>query len=207
MPCNLRTTSKVTSLLWPVGGSWFQSSTSNAGISDNTCTVGVDALLPCHTHGPFLCCAGKAGSTSLSLTTLDPSGLVAWRCLSQSTAGAAAGPGTGSLLLMCSPSKRHWRSIQTHINNAVHGVMQVGGGCACVCRQAGSKQTGRQAGRLEQQARHAPCHQADRQPWYLLRPTSRCPSSLQACCPAVQFCMCLLPCCLLLRFLPSAKFF
>lgn len=69
--------------------------------------------------------AGKAGNTSVKLSTLDPSGLVAWRCLTQLAAAAAAGPGTGSLLLMASPSKRHWRSIQTHIDNAVHGAMQV----------------------------------------------------------------------------------
>jgi hypothetical protein len=75
---------------------------------------------------PICIYAGKAGSTSVDLSVLDPSGLVAWQCLSQSTAAAAAGPGSGSLLLMCSPSKQHWRSIQTHIDNAVHGVMQVG---------------------------------------------------------------------------------
>jgi hypothetical protein len=71
--------------------------------------------------------AGKAGSTSLKLPFLDPTGLVAWQAHTQGSAEAAAGPGTGSLLLLASPSKRCWRGIQTHINNAVHGVMQVGG--------------------------------------------------------------------------------
>lgn len=69
-------------------------------------------------------CAGKAGSTALQLAHLDPTGLVAWRCLAQSADAAAAGPGSGSLLLLASPSKRHWRGIQSHVNNAVHGVMQ-----------------------------------------------------------------------------------
>jgi hypothetical protein len=111
------------------------------GSDNSTSSFGFDLLLPCCAQlVPYVvCCAGKAGSNSVSLTTLDPSGLVAWRCLSQSTAGAAAGPGTGSLLLMCSPSKRHWRSIQTHINNAVHGVMQVGG-CRCACVQGSWEQ-------------------------------------------------------------------
>ncbi|KAF8066366.1 rplF [Scenedesmus sp. PABB004] len=68
--------------------------------------------------------AGKAGSTSLPLSFLDPTGLVAWQCHAQSAADAAAGPGTGSLLLLASPSKRCWRGIQTHIDNAVHGVTQ-----------------------------------------------------------------------------------
>jgi hypothetical protein len=72
--------------------------------------------------------AGKAGSTSLKLPFLDPTGLVAWQAHTQGSAEAAAGPGTGSLLLLASPSKRCWRGIQTHINNAVHGVMQVGAG-------------------------------------------------------------------------------
>jgi hypothetical protein len=70
--------------------------------------------------------AGKAGSTSLRLSLLDPTGLVAWQCHAQSAAAAAAGPGTGSLLLLASPSTRYWRSIQTQVDNAVHGVMQVG---------------------------------------------------------------------------------
>jgi hypothetical protein len=51
---------------------------------------------------------------------------VAWQAHTQGSAEAAEGPGTGSLLLLASPSKRCWRGIQTHINNAVHGVMQVG---------------------------------------------------------------------------------
>eukprot|EP00879_Flechtneria_rotunda_P013535 GHRR01014133.1.p1 GENE.GHRR01014133.1~~GHRR01014133.1.p1 ORF type:complete len:426 (+),score=168.68 GHRR01014133.1:344-1621(+) len=67
---------------------------------------------------------GKAGSTVLQLPHLDPTGLVAWQCHTQSAAAVAAGPGTGSLLLLASPSKRCWRGIQTHIDNAVHGVMQ-----------------------------------------------------------------------------------
>lgn len=79
-------------------------------------------------HYCCACCPGKAGSTSLGLSFLDPTGLVAWQCHTQSTAAAASGPGTGSLLLLASPSKRCWRGIQTHINNAVHGVMQV---CGC----------------------------------------------------------------------------
>jgi hypothetical protein len=86
----------------------------------------------------MLLLAGKAGSTSLKLPFLDPTGLVAWQAHTQGAAEAAAGPGTGSLLLLASPSRRCWRGIQTHINNAVHGVMQVGRllrvGC---CQQAG----------------------------------------------------------------------
>jgi len=69
--------------------------------------------------------AGKAGSRALALSFLDPTGLVAWQCFHQTTAAAAAGPGTGSLLLLVSPSKRCWRGIQTHIDNAVQGVTQV----------------------------------------------------------------------------------
>lgn len=67
---------------------------------------------------------GKAGTTSLSLSFLDPTGLVAWQCYTQSAAAASTGPGTGSLILLASPSTRCWRGIQTHINNAIHGVMQ-----------------------------------------------------------------------------------
>lgn len=69
-------------------------------------------------------CAGKAGSTALGLSFLDPTGLVAWQCYPQSMSEAAEGPGSGSLLLLASPSTRCWRGIQTHVNNAVHGVMQ-----------------------------------------------------------------------------------
>ncbi|WIA22928.1 hypothetical protein OEZ86_009862 [Tetradesmus obliquus] len=67
---------------------------------------------------------GKAGSTSLKLSFLDPTGLVAWQAHTHDAAAAAAAPGSGSLLLLASPSKRCWRGIQTHIDNAVHGVMQ-----------------------------------------------------------------------------------
>uniref|UniRef100_A0A383WGD5 Ribosomal protein L6 alpha-beta domain-containing protein n=1 Tax=Tetradesmus obliquus TaxID=3088 RepID=A0A383WGD5_TETOB len=68
---------------------------------------------------------GKEGSTSLKLSFLDPTGLVAWQAHTHdAAAAAAAAPGSGSLLLLASPSKRCWRGIQTHIDNAVHGVMQ-----------------------------------------------------------------------------------
>lgn len=96
----------------------------------------------------WFCITGKAGSTSLRLSFLDPTGLVAWQCHTQSTAAAAAGPGTGSLLLLVSQSKRNWRGIQTHINNAVHGVMQVGNLAAEVL--AASAATGAQATGLQQ---------------------------------------------------------
>jgi hypothetical protein len=43
--------------------------------------------------------------------------------------GGGGGGGDGALLLVVSPSKRYFRGIQTHVDNAVHGVMQV---CVCV---------------------------------------------------------------------------
>ena len=71
---------------------------------------------------------------SLDLTYLDPTGLLGWQVhlhqQQQQQAAEAGGSSSsssslGSLLLLVSPSKRYFRGIQTHINNAVHGVSQV----------------------------------------------------------------------------------
>jgi hypothetical protein len=55
---------------------------------------------------------------------MDPTGLVAMQLWGADGGGGGTG-GTGALLLCVSPSKRYFRSIQSHIDNAVHGVMQV----------------------------------------------------------------------------------
>jgi len=58
---------------------------------------------------------------------MDPTGLVGmqlWQAPATDTAAAGAA-GSGTLLLCVSPSKRYFRGIATHIENAVHGVMQV----------------------------------------------------------------------------------
>lgn len=68
---------------------------------------------------------GRTGSARINLSHMDPTGLVAmqlWR--PDGGAAAAAGGVPGALLLCASPSKRYFRGIQTHIDNAVHGVMQ-----------------------------------------------------------------------------------
>jgi hypothetical protein len=87
----------------------------------------------------FMCSAGKAGAVSLDLSHLDPTGLLGWQVnlhhhQQQQQASEAGGSNSsssssssslGSLLLLVSPSKRYFRGIQSHINNAVHGVSQV----------------------------------------------------------------------------------
>ncbi|GBF98899.1 ribosomal protein L6 [Raphidocelis subcapitata] len=69
-----------------------------------------------------LALAGMSGSARVNLSQMDPTGLVAMQLYGGS--GAGGGGGGGALLLCVSPSKRHFRSIQSHIDNAVHGVMQ-----------------------------------------------------------------------------------
>jgi hypothetical protein len=92
--------------------------------------------------------AGKAGTVRLDVTHLDPTGLLGWQVhflkpsnspTSSSSGGAGAdsiqsssssssgssSSGEGALVLCVSPSKRYFRGIQTHINNAVTGVTQV----------------------------------------------------------------------------------
>jgi hypothetical protein len=81
---------------------------------------------------------GSTGSTRLNLSHLDPTGLVGMQLWA--APGGGAGAGSGSLLLCVSPSKRFFRGIQSHIDNAVHGVMQararggggLGGGWGCL---------------------------------------------------------------------------
>eukprot|EP00775_Hariotina_reticulata_P011504 gene11504-11647_t len=90
----------------------------------NRMVIRVPPQVQLELQGEKLKLSGKAGSRTLALPFLDPTGLVAWQCFSQTTAAAAAGPGTGSLLLLVSRSKRCWRGIQTHIDNAVQGVTQ-----------------------------------------------------------------------------------
>jgi hypothetical protein len=75
---------------------------------------------------PSIHTAGSTGSTRLNLSHLDPTGLVGMQLWQAPGGDAGAGaPRTGALLLCVSPSKRYFRGIQTHIDNAVHGVMQV----------------------------------------------------------------------------------
>lgn len=70
---------------------------------------------------------GSSGSTRINLSVMDPTGLVAmqlWRSPGGGGGGGGGGASAGALLLLVSPSKRYFRSIQTHVDNAVHGVMQ-----------------------------------------------------------------------------------
>ncbi|KAI8469130.1 MAG: hypothetical protein J3K34DRAFT_522405 [Monoraphidium minutum] len=65
---------------------------------------------------------GRSGAARVALTQLDPTGLVAMQLYLPPPGDASAA--FGALLLLASPSKRYFRGIQSHIDNAVHGVMQ-----------------------------------------------------------------------------------
>lgn len=68
---------------------------------------------------------GTAGTARVNLAHMDPAGLVGMRLFAAGDAGGGdSGAGSGSLLLMVSPSRKNFRGIATHVENAVHGVMQ-----------------------------------------------------------------------------------
>lgn len=84
-----------------------------------------------HQEGRTLLLSGRVGSIKLDLSVMDPTGLVAMKLHSRPRPG---GGGNDTLLLCASPSKRYFKGIATHIDNHIHGVMQVrGGGVAQRC--------------------------------------------------------------------------
>lgn len=111
------------SLTWTPPGSWGCSSGRHSSHRPAPSTQLITTPCP----------AGRSGSTSVYLSHMDPTGLVGmqlWKAPDLDAPGggaASAAAGSGTLLLCVSPSKRYFRGIATHIDNAVHGVMQVGG--------------------------------------------------------------------------------